>query len=247
MKKFSQKTVLITGGSKGIGSAIAKKMAAEGANVAFTYLSSEAKATALVEELKNQNVKAKSYQSNAALFSEAHALLKNVIQDFGQIDILVNNAGVARDQLLLRMQEKSWDEVLNTNLKSIFNTAKAVVPFFIKQRKGVIINIGSIIGIKGNAGQSNYAASKAGIIGFTKSLAIELGIRNIRVNAVAPGWIATDMTQDILDSMMEKKNSIPLRRVGQAIEVANCVAFLASDDASYITGETITVDGGLLA
>jgi len=248
MKLFTNKTVLITGGAKGIGNAIVYKMAKEGANIAFTYFSSDEEAKALQNTLVEMGTKVKAYKSDASSFAQANQWVAQVKEDFGSIDVLVNNAGITKDQLMLRMQEKAWDDVINTNLKSVFNTAKATIPLFMKQKKGVIINIASIIGIKGNAGQANYAASKAGIIGFTKSLAAELGMRNIRVNAVAPGWIMTDMTSTLLEKMVKEKiNLIPLRRVGKPQEVANCVAFLASDEASYITGETIKVDGGLLA
>lgn len=247
MKQLTSKVALITGGSGGIGRAIAKKFAAQGAHIVFTYLTSEEQTQALAEELRAFGVRVTCYQADVGDFQAANELVQKIIKEFGRLDILVNNAGITRDNLLLRMDEQSWDEVLRTNLKSIFNTVKAAVKIFIKQRSGAIINISSVVGIKGNAGQANYAASKAGIIGLTKSIALELGARNIRANAIAPGLIATAMTQDLTSSAMQDwEKAIPLQRLGIPEDVANCALFLASDTASYITGQVIQVDGGLL-
>lgn len=241
------KTALITGASRGIGRGIALKMAEEGANVAFTYLSSPDKAKALEEELKKFNIKAKGYQSDAADFKAAEQLINDVLADYGTLDVVVNNAGITRDNLLMRMSEEHFDEVLRTNLKSVFNITKAAQRPMLKQRKGSIINISSVVGVKGNAGQANYAASKAGIIGFTKSIALELGSRNIRCNAIAPGFIETEMTGALNEETVKQwRESIPLKRGGTPEDVANCVVFLASDLSAYITGQTINVDGGML-
>ncbi len=241
------KTVLITGASRGIGRGIAIRMAQEGANIAFTFLSSPDKAKELEEELKQFNIKAKGYQSDAANFTSADQLITNVLADFQSLDIVVNNAGITRDNLLMRMSEEQFDDVIRTNLKSVFNITKAAQKPMLKQRKGSIINISSVVGVKGNAGQANYAASKAGIIGFTKSIAQELGSRNIRCNAIAPGFIETEMTEKLNEeSVKQWRESIPLKRGGSPEDVANCVIFLASDQSSYITGQTIQVDGGML-
>ncbi len=241
------KTVLITGASRGIGRGIAIRMAQEGANIAFTFLSSPDKAKVLEQELKQFNVKAKGYQSDAANFTSADELINNVLADFQSLDIVVNNAGITRDNLLMRMSEEQFDDVIRTNLKSVFNITKAAQKPMLKQRKGSIINISSVVGVKGNAGQANYAASKAGIIGFTKSIAQELGSRNIRCNAIAPGFIETEMTEKLNEeSVKQWRESIPLKRGGSPEDVANCVIFLASDQSSYITGQTIHVDGGML-
>ncbi len=241
------KTALITGASRGIGRGIALRMAEEGANVAFTFLSSPDKAKALEEELKKFNIKAKGYQSDAADFKAAEQLINDVLAEFQTLDIVVNNAGITRDNLLMRMSEEHFDEVLRTNLKSVFNITKAAQRPMLKQRKGSIINISSVVGVKGNAGQANYAASKAGIIGFTKSIALELGSRNIRCNAIAPGFIETEMTRALNEETVKQwRESIPLKRGGTPEDVANCVVFLASDLSSYITGQTINVDGGML-
>lgn len=246
MKLLENKTALITGASRGIGYAIAKIFAENGANVAFTFVNSAAKASVLEQELQSLGVKAKGFQSNAASFEEAQELAKNVVEHFGSIDILVNNAGITKDNLLLRLSEDDWDQVMNTNLKSLYNLCKPVSYIMLKQKKGSIINLTSIVGMKGQAGQSNYAASKAGIIGFTKSLADELASRNIRSNAIAPGFIETDMTDELPEEV--KKTylaSIPQKRLGKAEEVANTALFLASDLSSYVNGQVISVCGGL--
>jgi 3-oxoacyl-[acyl-carrier protein] reductase len=247
MKLLEGKTALVTGASRGIGRGIAMKLAEQGANVAFTYLSSPDKALELESELKEFNIKAKGYKSDAADFKSAEELVNSIVAEFGTLEIVVNNAGITRDGLLMRMSEENFDDVIRTNLKSVFNITKAIQRPMLKQRNGSIINITSVVGIKGNAGQANYAASKAGIIGFTKSVALELGSRNIRCNAVAPGFIETEMTgalnQDVVKGWRE---AIPLKRGGTAEDVANLVLFLASDLSSYITGQVINVDGGML-
>lgn len=246
MKLLSNTTVLITGASRGIGEAMAVRFAEAGADVAFTYLSSESRAKALEEKLTGMGVKAKGYKSNAAVFAEAEQLINDVLADFGQIDTLVNNAGITRDTLMLRMSEQDWDDVINTNLKSVFNLTKFAIKPMMKARKGSIINISSIVGIIGQAGQANYSASKAGIIGFTKSIAKELGSRNIRCNAIAPGFIETDMTGELSDELKQTYfKSIPLGRFGQGSEVADVAIFLASSMSSYVTGQTISVCGAL--
>lgn len=246
MKLLENKTALITGGSRGIGEAIALKFAEHGANIAFTYLSSDDKAKAIEEKLKAFGVKAKAYKSDAADFASAEELTKTVLQDFGTIDICVNNAGISRDNLLLRVTPEQWDEVMQANLKSVFNLTKNVIRTMMKARKGSIINMSSIVGEKGNAGQSSYAASKAGIIGFTKSIALELGSRNVRCNAIAPGFIETDMTQYLKgDEASKWFEKIPLNRFGTTEEVANTALFLASDLSSYITGQVISTCGGM--
>lgn len=247
MKLLEGKVALITGASRGIGKGIAEKFAKEGANVAFTYLSSDEKAKALEDELKAFGVNAKGYKSNAADYESAQALGEAVIGDFGQVDVLVNNAGITRDGLLMRMTEENWDEVINTNLKSVFNLTKAVQRQMLKQRSGSIINVSSVVGVKGNAGQANYSASKAGIIGFTKSVAQELGSRNIRCNAIAPGFIETEMT-DALDEkvVQEWRDNIPLKRGGTPEDVANAAVYLGSDLSAYVTGQTLHVCGGML-
>ena len=247
MKLLEGKTALITGASKGIGKAIAEKYAAQGANVAFTYLSSVEKGQALEEELKNHGTKVKGYRSDASDFTAAEKLINDVVSDFGSLDILVNNAGITEDNLLMRMTEEMWDKVINVNLKSCFNTVKAATRTFMKQKSGSIINMTSVVGLKGNAGQSNYAASKAGIIGFTKSVALELGSRNIRSNAIAPGFIETEMTEKLDEKTVQSwREAIPLRRGGRPEDVADACIYLGSDLSSYVTGQVIQVDGGML-
>jgi 3-oxoacyl-[acyl-carrier protein] reductase len=247
MNLLAGKTALITGASKGIGRAMAIRFAQEGANVAFTYLSSVAKGQALEEELRSMGVTAKGYQSDAADYKAAETLVNSVVADFGSLDVLINNAGVTKDGLLMRMSEEQWDTVINTNLKSVFNLTKAATRTLMKQKYGSIINLTSVVGIRGNAGQANYAASKAGIIGFTKSVALELGSRNIRSNAIAPGFIETEMTGELDAKVVEEwKQSIPLKRSGSPEDVADCAVFLASDLSRYITGQVLQVDGGML-
>ncbi|MEO5600096.1 MAG: 3-oxoacyl-[acyl-carrier-protein] reductase [Cyclobacteriaceae bacterium] len=247
MTLLKGKTALITGASKGIGKAIALKFAEQGANVAFTYLSSVEQGKALEAELAGKGIKARGYQSDASDFLQADKLINNVISDFGSIDILVNNAGITMDNLLLRMSEEAWDKVMNVNLKSCFNTVKAVTKPMMKQRSGSIINMTSIVGIKGNAGQANYAASKAGIIGFTKSVALEIGSRGIRCNAIAPGFIETEMTGKLDEKTVQLwRDAIPMKRGGRPEDVADACVFLASELSSYITGQVIQVDGGML-
>jgi 3-oxoacyl-[acyl-carrier protein] reductase len=247
MKLLQGKTALITGASRGIGKGIAVKFAEQGANIAFTFLSSVEKAKALEAELAAYGIKAKGYQSDAADFKAADELVNSVVADFGTIDILVNNAGITRDTLLMRMSEQQWDEVINANLKSVFNLTKAVQRPMLKARSGSIINMSSVVGVKGNAGQSNYSASKAGIIGFTKSVALELGSRNIRSNAIAPGFIETEMTGALDEKVVQGwRDSIPLKRGGTSEDVANLTLFLASDMSAYSTGQCINVCGGML-
>ena len=247
MKLLEGKNVVITGASRGIGSGIARVFADCGANIAFTYSSSEALALELEKELIAKGIKAKAYKSNAASFKDSEKLATQVLEDFKGIDILINNAGITKDNLLMRMSEEDFDRVIEINLKSVFNMTKAVQRTMLKQRKGSIINISSVVGVKGNAGQANYAASKAGIIGFTKSIALELGSRNIRCNAIAPGFIETEMT-DKLDpkTVQAWRDGIPLKRGGTAEDVANVCLFLASDLSAYVTGQVINVDGGML-
>lgn len=247
MQLVQGKVVLVTGASRGIGRAIANKFAEAGAHVAFTYLSSVEKGEALVKELEAFGIKAKGYRSDASMFEAAEELVNAVVADFGQIDVLINNAGITKDGLLMRMTEEQWDDVIRVNLKSVFNLTKAVIKPMMKAKSGSIVNMTSIVGVKGNAGQANYAASKAGIIGFTKSVALELGSRNIRCNSIAPGFIETEMTGELNEATVEEwKKSIPLKRGGEASEVANVCLFLGSDLSSYVTGQTIQVDGGLL-
>lgn len=247
MKLLASKTALITGATRGIGRGIALTFAQHGANVAFTYVSSDEKAKALEKEIESYGVKALSVKSDAAIFASAEQLINTVTEKFGGIDVLVNNAGITRDTLLMRMSEQQWDEVINANLKSVFNLTKAVQKPMLKAKKGSIINLSSVVGIKGNAGQSNYAASKAGIIGFTKSVALELGSRNIRSNAIAPGFIETEMTAALDEKVVQQwRDSIPLKRGGTTEDVANLALFLASDLSAYITGQCITVCGGML-
>lgn len=247
MKLLEGKTALITGASKGIGKKIAEKFAEQGANVAFTYLSSVEKGEALQEELQVFGTQVKGYRSDASKFDQAETLVKNILEDFGKLDIVVNNAGITKDGLLMRMSEENWDDVIDINLKSVFNLTKAASRVMMKNRQGVFINMSSVVGVQGNAGQANYAASKAGIIGFSKSVAKELGSRNIRTNVVAPGFIRTEMT-DVLDPKVVEgwEQAIPLKRAGEPEDVANLCVFLASDMSSYITGQVIPVDGGML-
>jgi len=247
MKLLEGKTALITGATRGIGRGIALKFAENGANVAFTFQSSVEKAQQLEKELTAFGVNAKGYRSNAADTAAAEILVNEVVTEFGALHVLVNNAGITRDNLLMRMTEQQWDEVINTNLKSVFNTLKAAQRIFLKQRAGSIINLSSVVGVRGNAGQSNYAASKAGIIGFTKSIALELGSRNIRSNVIAPGFIETEMT-GVLDekTIQAWREAIPLKRGGTPDDIANAALFLASDMSAYITGQVISVCGGML-
>ena len=247
MKLLENKVALITGGGRGIGRSICESFAENGCNVAFTYNNSKEAAENLVEELKKYDVKVKSYKSDASDHDKSVELIDNVISDFERIDVLVNNAGITKDNLLMRMSPSDFKDVVNVNLGSVFNLTKSSIRIFLKQKEGSIINISSIVGVKGNAGQSNYAASKAGIIGFSKSIALELGSRNIRCNVVAPGFIQTDMTDSLSDDVLEKwKESIPLKRSGKPNDVGNACVFLASDLSSYITGQVLQVDGGLL-
>ena len=247
MKLLEGKTAIITGGSRGIGKGIALVFAQHGANVAFTYSSSVESANSLEKELSNYGVKVKSFQSNAADYNESQDLVENVLSDFGSIDVLVNNAGITKDNLLMRMSEEDFDKVIEVNLKSVFNMTKAVQRTMLKQRKGSIINMSSVVGVKGNAGQSNYAASKAGIIGFSKSVALELGSRNIRSNVIAPGFIETEMTAKLDEKTVDVwRNAIPLKRGGSPEDIANACVFLASDLSAYVTGQTLNVDGGML-
>ena len=247
MKLLQDKVVLITGASRGIGKSIAEECVKQGAKVAFTYLSSTEKAKALEDELSANGGVVKGFKSDAAKFDEAQQLVDDVVAEFGTIDVLVNNAGITRDTLLMRMTEDQWDEVMNTNLKSAFNLTKAVQRPMLKAKKGSIINMSSVVGVSGNAGQSNYAASKAGLIGFTKSIAQELGSRNIRCNAIAPGFIETEMTAALDQNVVDEwRKSIPLKRGGSPKDVADLTVFLGSDMSTYITGQTINVCGGML-
>lgn len=246
MKLLQDKVALVTGGSRGIGEAVARRFAARGAHVAFTYLSSEENARAIEAALQAEGVKAKAYRSDAGDYAQAEQLVKDVLAEFGQIDILVNNAGITRDTLALRMTEEQWDQVIATNLKSVFNLTKHALMPMMRGKGGSIINMGSIVGITGNAGQANYAASKAGIIGFSKSIAKEMGARNIRCNVIAPGFIETDMTH-VLDEKTKEAylKSIPLKRLGRAEEVADVCVFLGSDLSTYVSGQVLSVCGAL--
>ncbi|MCK8520342.1 3-oxoacyl-[acyl-carrier-protein] reductase [Aquimarina sp. D1M17] len=247
MNLLQGKTAIITGATRGIGKGIAEVFAQNGANVAFTYSSSVDAAKVLEKELNDLGIQAKGYQSNAADFDQAQELVKDVLETFGSIDILVNNAGITKDNLLMRMGEEDFDKVIEVNLKSVFNMTKAVQRTMLKQRKGSIINMSSVVGVKGNAGQANYAASKAGIIGFSKSVALELGSRNIRSNVVAPGFIETEMTEKLDEKVVEGwRNAIPLKRGGTPEDIANMCLFLASDLSAYVTGQVLNVDGGML-
>ncbi|MCU0449126.1 MAG: 3-oxoacyl-[acyl-carrier-protein] reductase [Bernardetiaceae bacterium] len=247
MQLLAGKNALVTGASKGIGRAIALRFAQAGANVGFTYLSSAAQAQALEAELLALGVKAKGYRSDASDHAAAEQLIQDFLADFGSLEVLVNNAGITKDSLLLRMTEEQWDGVINVNLKSVFNLTKAATKQLMKQRGGSVINMTSVVGVKGNAGQANYAASKAGIIGFTKSVAQELGSRNVRCNAIAPGFILTEMTAQLDPKVVEGWNEgIPMKRGGSPEEVADCAVFLASDLSRYVTGQTLHVNGGML-
>jgi 3-oxoacyl-[acyl-carrier protein] reductase len=247
MKLMEGKVALVTGATRGIGKGVAMKLAENGANVAFTYVSSPEKAKLVEEELAAFGVKAIGYQSNAADYKAAEKLIADVVAEFGRVDAVVNNAGITRDGLLMRMTEENWDAIMDVNLKSVFNITKHVQRTMLKQRSGSIINMSSIVGVKGNAGQSNYAASKAGIIGFTKSIAQELGSRGIRCNAIAPGFIETEMTGELGEEVMtEWLKTVPLKRPGTTDDVANSVLFLASDLSTYVTGQTLSVCGGML-
>ena len=247
MKLLENKTAIITGATRGIGRGVAVEFAKQGANIAFTYSSSVDAANALEIELNALGIKAKGYQSNAAEFETAQELAKEVLKEFGSIDVLVNNAGITKDNLLMRISEDDFDKVIEVNLKSVFNLTKAVIRPMMKQRSGSIINMSSVVGLKGNAGQSNYAASKSGILGFSKSVALELGSRNIRSNVIAPGFIETEMTEKLDEATVQSwRNSIPLKRGGTPLDIANACVFLASNMCSYITGQTLSVDGGML-
>jgi 3-oxoacyl-[acyl-carrier protein] reductase len=247
MKLLENKNIIITGGSRGIGKGIAMVLAKHGANIAFTYSSSVDSAISLTEEISALNVKCKGYQSNAASFEDSQKLVDQILLDFDNIDVLINNAGITKDNLLMRMTEDDFDKVIDVNLKSVFNMVKAVQRTFLKNRAGSIVNISSIVGVKGNAGQANYAASKAGIIGFSKSIALELGSRNIRSNVIAPGFIQTEMTEKLNQDVVNQWISgIPLKRGGTTEDVANLCLFLSSDLSSFITGQVINVDGGML-
>ncbi|MEN1783989.1 MAG: 3-oxoacyl-[acyl-carrier-protein] reductase [Bacteroidota bacterium] len=247
MKLLENKTAIITGASRGIGKGIAEVFANHGANVAFTYSASEGPALELEAALNAKGIKAKAYKSNAASFEAAEELIANVLKDFGGVDVLINNAGITKDNLLMRMGEADFDKVVEVNLKSVFNMTKAIQRTLLKQRHGSIINISSVVGLKGNAGQANYAASKAGMIGFTKSIALELGSRNIRCNAIAPGFIETEMTEKLDEKTVQGwRDGIPLKRGGKPEDVANACLFLASDLSDYVTGQVLSVDGGML-
>ena len=247
MKLLDKKNIIITGGSRGIGRGIALVLAKHGANIAFTYSSSVDSAISLTEEISALNVKCKGYQSNAASFEDSQKLVDQILLDFDNIDVLINNAGITKDNLLMRMTEEDFDKVIDVNLKSVFNMVKAVQRTFLKNRAGSIVNISSIVGVKGNAGQANYAASKAGIIGFSKSIALELGSRNIRSNVIAPGFIQTEMTEKLNQDVVNQWISgIPLKRGGTTEDVANLCLFCSSALSSFITGQVLNVDGGLL-
>ena len=247
MKLLENKTALITGASRGIGRGIAQTFVEQGCAVAFTYSSNSEAAETLVQELSTAGVQVKAYQSNAADFKAAQKLVDDVLADFGSLDILINNAGITKDNLLMRMGEEDFDQVIEVNLKSVFNMTKAVQRTFLKQRQGSLIHMSSVVGVKGNAGQANYAASKAGIIGFSKSVALELGSRNIRSNVIAPGFIETEMTAKLSEEVVQGwRDGIPLKRGGKPTDVANACVFLASDLSSYITGQVLHVDGGML-
>tara|TARA_B100001778_G_C18566095_1_gene620202 strand:+ start:636 stop:1382 length:747 start_codon:yes stop_codon:yes gene_type:complete len=247
MKLLESKVAIVTGGSRGIGKAICQSFAENGCDIALTYNNSKESAENLADDLNKMGVKAKAYKSDASSFDDSSKLVDDVMSDFGKIDVLVNNAGIKKDNLLMRMDKEDFDTVINTNLSSVFNLTKSSIRTFLKQRSGSIINISSVVGVKGNAGQSNYSASKAGIIGFSKSIALELGSRNIRSNVIAPGFIETDMTDSLSEDVINSwKENIPLKRGGSPSDVGNACVFLASDLSSYITGQVLHVDGGML-
>jgi 3-oxoacyl-[acyl-carrier protein] reductase len=248
MKLLENKTAIITGASRGIGKGIAHKYAEQGCNIAFSFANSVDKAKALEEELSSEyGVKVKGFQSNAADFESSQKFVEEVVSEFGRIDILINNAGITRDNLLMRMSEEQWDEVMNVNLKSVFNLTKASLRTFLKQKSGSIINMSSVVGVMGNAGQSNYAASKAGIIGFSKSMAKELGSRNVRCNVIAPGFIETEMTAELGEDALKKwTDAIPLKRGGTPEDIANACIFLGSNMSTYVSGQVLSVCGGML-
>ena len=247
MKLLEGKNVIITGASRGIGKGIAEVFASQGANIAFTYQSSDKKAKALELELTANGCKAKGYKSDASNFEAAQQLAVDVMEEFGSIDVLVNNAGITKDGLIMRMSEEDFDSVMDVNMKSVFNMTKAVLPTMLKQRKGSIINMSSVVGVKGNAGQANYSASKAAINGFTKSTALELGSRNIRCNSIAPGFIETEMTEALGEDQIKNwHDTIPLKRGGTTEDIANATLFLASDMSAYVTGQVLNVCGGML-
>ncbi len=247
MKLLNNKVAIITGATRGIGKGIALKFAEQGANIAFTYVSSDEKARALETELQSYKIKAKGFKSNAGNYDEAQLLVQSIVEEFGQIDVLINNAGITKDGLLMRMSEEDWDTIMEINLKSVFNMTKASLRTFLKQRNGSIINMSSIVGVQGNAGQSNYSASKAGIIGFTKSIAQEIGSRNIRCNVIAPGFIKTEMTETLDEEVVNKwVENIPLKRAGTTDDVANVCLFLATDMSSYVSGQVLSVCGGMM-
>ena len=247
MKLLNNKVAIITGATRGIGKGIALKFAEQGANIAFTYVSSDEKARELETELESYKIKAKGFKSNAGNYEDAQTLVQSIVDDFGQIDVLINNAGITKDGLLMRMSEEDWDSIMEINLKSVFNMTKASLRTFLKQRNGSIINMSSIVGVQGNAGQSNYSASKAGIIGFTKSIAQEIGSRNIRCNVIAPGFIKTEMTDTLDEEVISKwVENIPLKRPGTTDDVANVCLFLATDMSSYVSGQVLSVCGGMM-
>lgn len=247
MKLLDGKVALITGASRGIGKGIAELFAAQGADVAFTYVSSDEKARALESELSAFGVRSRGFKSDAADYAAAEALVDEVVNEFGKLDILINNAGITKDGLLMRMSQEQWDEVIRVNLSSVFNLTKAAIKHMMRAKYGSIVNMSSVVGVKGNAGQANYAASKAGIIGFTKSVALELGSRNIRCNAIAPGFIETEMTAALDEKVVQGwRDGIPLKRGGSPLDVANATLFLASDMSAYITGQCLNVCGGML-
>ena len=247
MKLLKDKNVIITGASRGIGKGILELFVKNGANVAFSYIGDSDQAKSIEADFSNHKQKVVSYMSDASNFEQSQKLIDDVVNDFGSIDVLVNNAGITIDNLLMRMSEEDFQRVIDVNLKSVFNTTKAILRTMLKQRSGSIINMSSVVGVKGNAGQSNYSASKAGMIGFTKSMALELGSRNIRCNCIAPGFIETEMTEKLSDDVVQTwRDSIPLKRGGSANDVANAALFLASDLSSYVTGQVINVCGGML-